>query len=330
MFEFTHPWILFLLAVVILMVWWYIRWGQYREGTIQFSSLDLLKRVKNLSGRWKIKVLFTLRMIIISLLVMAMARPRAVIDLSETSVNVVDIMLILDISSSMLAEDFKPNRLKAAKKTAEDFINDREGDRLGLLVFAGESYIQCPLTIDYEVLQNLLKQVIVIDKEHDGTAIGMAIAHGVNRLRDSDTESKVIILLSDGSNNAGELNPLTSSGFAQECGIKIYTIGIGTKGKALYPVDDPILGKRHVQVEVDIDEETLRQVAERTNGKYFRATDEESLVEVYEQIDQLERSEIQVKEYLEYRELFAWCLIPALFLAFSERIISEGIFRRKM
>jgi Ca-activated chloride channel family protein len=269
-------------------------------------------------------------MIVLSLLIMAMARPRAVRDLTETSVNVVDINLVLDISSSMRAEDFKPNRLEAAKATARKFIEDREGDRIGLLVFAGESYIQCPLTIDYDVLLDLLDQVEIVDEAHDGTAIGMAIAHGINRLRSSDAKSRIMVLLSDGSNNAGELDPITAAGFAAEYDIKIYAIGVGSRGKAPFPVDDPVFGKRYVQVDVEMDEKTLQQLAETTNGQYFRATDEERLSEIYDEINSLERSEISVKQFREYRELFGWMLIPSVAIMLSMMFVSESIFRKRV
>ena len=329
MLEFAHPWILLLLVVVPLTVWWYARWGRRAEGTVQFSSIRPLLQVPRLSGEWKVRLLMVLRLTIIALLITAMARPRAVLDLSETSVNVVDMVLVVDISSSMRAEDFKPNRLEAAKQTAKKFIEDRKGDRIGLLVFAGESYIQCPLTIDYDVLQGLLSQVTIIDEAHDGTAIGMAIAHSINRLRSSDAASKVMILLSDGSNNAGELDPITAAGFAAEYDIRIYAIGVGSRGKAPYPVAGLVYGKRYMQVDVDMDEETLRKIASATGGEYFRATDEERLTAIYEEINLLERSEITVKEFFEYRELFVWFLLPAVIFMLTDRVLADIVFKRK-
>ena len=330
MFEFANPWILVLAVLIPLAVWWQKQWGNRREGTIQFSSVQAVKNVAVLSGEWKLKLIRTIQMIVLSLLIMAMARPRAVRDLTETSVNVVDINLVLDISSSMRAEDFKPNRLEAAKATARKFIEDREGDRIGLLVFAGESYIQCPLTIDYDVLLDLLDQVEIVDEAHDGTAIGMAIAHGINRLRSSDAKSRIMVLLSDGSNNAGELDPITAAGFAAEYDIKIYAIGVGSRGKAPFPVDDPVFGKRYVQVDVEMDEKTLQQLAETTNGQYFRATDEERLSEIYDEINSLERSEISVKQFREYRELFGWMLIPSVVIMLSMMFVNESIFRKRV
>jgi len=330
MFEFANPWVLVLAVLIPLAVWWQKQWGNRREGTIQLSSVQAVKSVAGLSGEWKLKLVRTIQMIVLSLLIMAMARPRAVRDLMETSVNVVDINLVLDISSSMRAEDFKPNRLEAAKATARKFIEDREGDRIGLLVFAGESYIQCPLTIDYDVLLDLLDQVEIVDEAHDGTAIGMAIAHGINRLRSSDAKSRIMVLLSDGSNNAGELDPITAAGFAAEYDIKIYAIGVGSRCKAPFPVDDPVFGKRYVQVDVEMDEKTLQQLAETTNGQYFRATDEERLSEIYDEINSLERSEISVKQFREYRELFGWMLIPSVVIMLSMMFVNESIFRKRV
>lgn len=328
--ELSHSWILSLLLVVPLALWWYARWGQRREGTLQFSSVTLLKGIPGLAGRWKSKLLLTIRLTVIALVILAMARPRLPVDLTETRLNVVDMVLVLDISSSMRAEDFKPSRLEAAKLTAREFIQGRQGDRIGLLVFAGESYVQCPLTVDYDVLQGLLSQVDIVDEQHDGTAIGMALAHGINRLRHSTAKSKIMVLLSDGSNNAGELDPLTAAKFAAGYGIKVYAIGVGTRGKAPYPVYDPVVGKRYVQVDVEMDEKTLKEVANLTGGRYFRATNEEKLAEIYREIDELERSEITVREYLQHRELFGWVLLPAVLLAFAEGFLSDVVFRRRI
>ena len=325
--EFANPWFLLFGILVPIIFWWYFNRGYRNEGTIQFSTIQNFQRIKQLSGNNKVRFLFYLRLVLITLLLIALARPRAILDMKVSFRDVVDIVIVLDISGSMKAEDFKPNRLEAAKEKAQEFIKNRGDDRIGLLIFAGESYIQCPSTIDHQVLSNLLSQVAIIDEEHDGTAIGMAIAHCVNRLRKSDAESKVMILLSDGSNNKGELDPLTSAGFAKDYGIKIYTIGVGKRGKAPYPVDDPFFGKRYVQVDVDMDEETLREVAAITGGQYFRATNEEQLTKIYDEINELERSEIEVTEYTEYSELYAWFLIPAFCFGFLEHLLKVIIFR---
>lgn len=328
MLEFQQPWWLLLLALVPLLYGWYVWRGQKLEGVIRYSSLALFDRASLRSGRLTVGILLGLKFVVIALLVLALARPRVTDVIQETKVEIIDIILVLDISSSMRAADFKPNRLEAAKKVAEQFIMDRPHDRIGIVVFAGESFIQCPLTHDTNVLLNLLTQVNIIDQEHDGTAIGMAIANAINRLRDTETASKVMILLSDGSNNAGELDPSTAAQLAQEFGIKIYTIGAGTRGMAPYPVSDPIWGQRMVSVEVDLDEETLREVASITGGRYFRATDQESLAEIYGQINQLERTEIEISEYMNVKELYSWFVIPASVLGLILPMVGLGIFKK--
>ena len=268
------------------------------------------------------------RIIIMLLIIMALARPRFVDTVQETKTEIIDILLVIDQSGSMLAQDFKPNRLEAAKDVAKAFIKDREGDRLGLIVFAGESYIQCPLTRDMDVLLAFTDQIEIINKEHDGTAIGMAIANAINRLRDSEAESKTIILLSDGSNNQGELDPVTAAELAAKFGIKIYTVAAGTRGLAPYPVTDA-WGRQVIQkVQVDVDEESLQEIAEITNGKFFRATDNQSLKEVYREIDALERTEIEVTEYQNYTELYSWLTIPAAFASVFFIFLSRGVFHK--
>ena len=223
----------------------------------------------------------------------------------------------------MLATDFPPNRLEAVKKTAKNFIDARNNDRIGVLVFAGESFIQCPLTVDKEVLISLMDEVKVAEQSYDGTAIGMAIANATNRLRHSDAMSKVMILLSDGSNNAGELDPLTSADLASNFGIKIYTIGAGTnQDVSLIP------GRGYIRNEID--EETLKSIAKRTDGKYFRATNIAGLEQVYATIDELERTEIEIKEYTRYKELFGWFLIPALIFGLGGQTIERRLYRRQI
>ncbi len=328
--QFQQPWWLLLLLVVPLLYTWYVRRGHQHEGVLRFSSLKMFDRAALRSANLKVQLLLAGRYLLLVLLVLALARPQVTDVIRENRVEVIDIMLVLDISSSMLAADFKPNRLEAAKMVARQFIRDRPGDRMGIVVFAGESFIQCPLTHDNQVLQKLLAQVRSVDKEHDGTAIGMAIANAINRLRDSAAKSKVMILLSDGSNNAGELDPTTAAQLAQKFGIKIYTIGAGTHGLAPYPVSDPIWGQRMVQVEVDLDEETLQAVADLTGGQYFRATDQESLAEIYSQIDKLERTEIEVSEYLNIQEFYGWLVIPASLLGLLLPAVGIGVFRKIM
>jgi len=259
---------------------------------------------------------------------LALARPRLSETSRETKTEIIDILLVIDQSSSMLAQDFKPNRLEAAKDVAKTFIKDREGDRLGIIVFAGESYIQCPLTRDIDVLLEFTDAIEIIDREHDGTAIGMAIANSINRLRESEAKSKTIILLSDGSNNQGELDPVTAAELAEKFDIKIYTVAAGTRGLAPYPVTDA-WGRQVIQkVQVDVDEESLKEIAEITGGQFFRATDNQSLKKVYEEIDTLERTEIEVTEYQNYTELYSWFTIPAAFASIFFIVLSRGIFHK--
>jgi Ca-activated chloride channel family protein len=312
-----------LLAVIIpVLIWWYRLYGKNQEGTLRFSSIDLLQGRFIRQGKRRVRILSSIQIGVLLLIVLALARPRLVDTLEETTVKVVDIVMVVDISSSMLAEDFKPNRLEAVKKTAAKFIEKRPGDRIGLLVFAGETFIQCPLTVDAQVLKTLLAEVTVAEKDYDGTAIGMAIANATNRLRNSKAKSKVMVLLSDGSNNAGELDPLTAADLAAEFDIRIYTIGAGTNQSVTY-----IPNRGYIRNEID--EKTLQAIAEETHGRYFRATDEETLEDIYEEINQLERTEIEVREYTRYEELYGWFLIPALIFSFGFEILERSVFRRK-
>ena len=326
--EFAQPHYLFLLLLLPLLLLWYFKKGQNQEATLRFSNLDLFPEQIKKSGRMKNLIFIFSRIIIMMLIITALARPRFVDTVQKTKTEIIDILLVIDQSGSMLAQDFKPNRLEAAKDVAKAFIKDREGDRLGLIVFAGESYIQCPLTRDTDVLLEFTDQIEIIDKEHDGTAIGMAIANAINRLRDSKAESKTIILLSDGSNNQGELDPVTAADLAAKFGIKIYTVAAGTRGLAPYPVMDA-WGRQVIQnVQVDVDEESLQEIAEITNGRFFRATDNQSLKEVYREIDALERTEIEVTEYQNYTELYSWFTIPAAFASVFFIFFSRGIFQK--
>ena len=319
--EFQHPSFLILLVIIPTLVIWYLRSGKDNEGTIRYSKYFFSEQIIQ-SGKRKHYLILALYLMIITFVILGISRPRSVSNLKETTVSVIDILLVLDISSSMLADDFKPSRLEAVKKTASEFIQSRKEDRIGILVFAGESFIQCPLTIDKAVLKSLINEITVASKEYDGTAIGMAIANGTNRLRNSKVESKVMILLSDGSNNSGEIDPITAAELADQFNIKIYTIGAGTnKSYTRIP------GRGMIRNEID--EETLMRIAKVTGGKYFRATDIETLGLVYSEISSLERSEIDVKEYTQYKELYGWFLIPAFILGMSMEIIRRSIFRMR-
>jgi Ca-activated chloride channel family protein len=231
----------------------------------------------------------------------ALARPQTGADRVEVKSEGIDIVLAIDVSGSMRAEDFRPdNRLTVAKRVAQEFVAGRAGDRIGLVVFAGGAYTQCPLTLDYGVLTDLLEEVSF--GHPDGTAVGMALATAVNRLRRAQGESRVVILLTDGQNNAGEVDPVTAAEAARALGIRVYTIGAGTDGLAQVPVDDPVFGRRYVQIEAHLDEETLQEIADLTGGKYYRATSAEALERIYQEIDALEKTEVETYEYVQYNE----------------------------
>jgi Ca-activated chloride channel family protein len=234
--------------------------------------------------------------------------------------------MVLDTSTSMLAEDLKPNRIDAAKEVIDNFIKDRTSDRIGLVIFARQAFTQCPLTIDYNVLRNLLSQVKTGMVE-DGTAIGNAIADGVNRLKDSKAKSKIIILLTDGMNNAGEIDPLTAAQIAKTFGIRIYTVGVGTRGEAPYPVQTPF-GTRYQMMPADIDEGMLQKIADMTGGAYFRATNTKALQDIYNKIDKLEKTKVEITSYREAKELFYYWLGAGLLLIFLEAGLSSTIFRK--
>ncbi len=323
MITFGSPLYLTGLIIVPMIYIWMRTTAKKNEGTVRISASELISEKMKRQGRNRIRILTLLQFLTIILVILGLSRPRLRDSLQITNMDVVDIVLVIDISSSMLATDFPPNRLEAVKKTAKNFIDARSGDRMGVLVFAGESFIQCPLTVDKEVLISLMDEVKVAEQSYDGTAIGMAIANATNRLRHSDAMSKVMILLSDGSNNAGELDPLTSADLASNFGIKIYTIGAGTNQDVSF-----IPGRGYIRNEID--EETLKSIAERTDGKYFRATNISGLEQVYATIDKLERTEIEIKEYTRYKELFGWFLIPALIFGLGGQTIDRTLYRRQI
>lgn len=327
MMRLADPVFLILLALIPLLLYWYFR-KRHRRATIRFSNIGLLKQIQSSKlNRWR-HSLFLFRLLVITLIIMALARPQSGHTEEEITTEGIDIVLAIDVSSSMLAEDFRPkNRIQAAKLVAKEFIEGRHNDRIGMVVFSGKSYTQCPLTLDYGVLINFMKD-IQVGMIEDGTAIGLAIANTVNRLKDSEAKSKVGILLTDGRNNAGEVDPVTAAKVAKVYGIKFYTVGVGTRGEALYPVDDPFLGKRYVRMPVDIDEEMLQQVADISAGKYFRATDSESLEKIFKEIDSLEKTKIEVKEYTRYSELFVNWLWAALALLLFEIVLANTRFRK--
>ena len=318
--DFQHPWFLLLVAIAPLLLVYYKKYGQGQESTIIFSSEKYFSKNIKSRGESRYRILIMLELFILLFLVIALARPREVDKISESKINVIDILLVLDISSSMLADDFTPNRLEVVKRTAKEFISSRKGDRVGVVVFAGESFIQCPLTIDITVLNKLIDEINVADREYDGTAIGMAIANATNRLRDSESKSKVMILLSDGSNNAGEIDPTTAATIASQFNVKIYTIAAGTDQSF-----SRIPGRGLIRNEIDT--KTLKEISSKTGGKFFRATDKDALADIYKEIDKLERSEIEVKDYTKYKELYVLFLIPAIIIMFFYIIIKKYLFR---
>ncbi|MCP4686300.1 MAG: VWA domain-containing protein [bacterium] len=269
-----------------------------------------------------------LRILAVVLFTVALARPRSGTEVREVTSEGVDIMIALDVSSSMQAEDFKPNnRLFVAKEEIKKFVQKRMNDRIGLVVFARHSFTQCPLTVDYGVLLQFVDRVDfgVIE---DGTAIGMALANGVNRLRESESKSKIMVLLTDGDNNAGEIDPVTAAGLAEAFDIKIYTIGAGKSGNAMFPTDHPIFGKRYVYRPTQINEEVLKEIAETTGGKYYRARSGEELEEIYSEIDELEKTEIKVSAHIQYTEMFHFFVYAGLLLLVLELILAHSVFRK--
>jgi Ca-activated chloride channel homolog len=326
--RFANPEFLWLLLLIPVMVVYYQRRGNTLRPRLVFSALSTFSLIPK-QGSLKMRhSTLVLRSLVVFLVVVALARPQVEHRSQEISTYGVDIMLALDASGSMQAEDFKPeNRLGAAKQEARKFIMGRKHDRMGLVVFAGESYTQCPLTLDYDILLKFLEE-IRIGVIEDGTAIGLAITSGVNRLRDSDAKSRVIVLLTDGVNNAGEIDPITAAQVAESFGIKIYTIGAGRDGeKAPFPVQDPFFGKSYRWEETKLDEKALREIADITGGRYFQARDESALREVFETIDRLEKSRIEATDYVEYSERFGFALFPALGFFGIELLLSRTRFR---
>lgn len=328
MIQFQDPYYLILLVCIPLLIWYFYRRQTQQSGTIRFPHLGIVKRVGTARPRRAQLLLLGLRALALTLLILSLARPQAGTTEEEVTTEGIDIILTMDLSSSMLAEDFKPNnRIYVAKQVAAEFVKGRKTDQIGMVVFAGASFTQCPLTLDYGILLQFLDQ-LEAGMIEDGTAIGMALATSVNRLKDSKAKSKVVILLTDGRNNRGNIDPLTAAYAAEALGIKVYTIGAGKRGEALYPVQDPVFGKRYVRMPVEIDEALLQQIADITGAQYFRATDAEALEQIYTEIGNLEKTEITVKEYTRYSELFAYFLSPALFFFLIEILLMNTRFRK--
>ena len=325
--NFASPYYLWLLAALPLLIGWYVRQLRHGDPAIRIASVDAAAGApKTLRCRLR-HLPFALRIAALGLLIVALARPQGIEEHARTHTEGIDIVLAIDVSGSMLARDFKPDRITAAKEVAGDFIADRRGDRLGLVVFAGEAFTQSPLTTDQSTLQTLLGR-IRSGLIEDGTAIGNGLATAINRLRESEAKSKVIILLTDGVNNRGEIAPLTAAEIAQAQGIRVYTIGVGTQGMAPYPAVDMFGQMTFVQQKVEIDEQTLRDIAAQTGGRYFRATDKAKLKAIYDEINQLEKSKIELFEHITYHEYFLDWVLGALALLLLEFLLRNFVLKR--
>lgn len=324
MFRFEDPAVLGLLALLPLVFW--VRHRRARRAAIRYSAVDVARASQATPVRWPALVPPLLRALALAAFIVALARPQTGITTENVLTEGIDIVMVLDVSSSMLAEDLEPNRLEAAKAVGADFVAGRRNDRIGLVAFAGQAFTQSPLTFDYDVVQSLLGE-LEIGMIEDGTAVGMGLATAVKRLEASPAESKVVVLLTDGRSNRGEIGPVTAAQMAQALGVRVYTIGAGSQGTARVPVQDPLGGTRYANMRVDIDEPTLQQVAEVTGGRYFRATDTESLQQIYDEIDELERTEIEVENFTQYAEQFPVPLALGFLLLMGELALAQTALR---
>ena len=324
---FANPeWLVLLGAVPLLAAWEWWRARRRRVG-LRFSNVQAAQAAPKTIGvrlRW---LPVALRLGAVTLGILALARPQERNVTQEQFAEGVDIMLVLDTSTSMRAQDFQPNRFEAARRVASDFVDTRLSDRVGLVVFAAKAYTQAPLTLDYDFLQRMMTEVDIGIIE-DGTAIGTALAMAVNRLKDTEAESKVVILLTDGQNNRGEIDPVTAADVAATMEVRVYTIGVGAQGEAPFMVDGPFGRQQRRMVPVEIDEEMLQSVAAKTGGRYFRATDERALRTIYEEIGELEKTEIETRIYTDYRERYATFLWPAFLLIVLELLLQTTLLRR--
>jgi Ca-activated chloride channel family protein len=328
MFEnltFANPAFFWGLLLIPLATVWYILRHKKQEASVRFSDTE---GFQSLPKSWKVygrHLLFALEMASLALLLVAMARPQSSSSSQKSNIEGIDIILAQDISGSMLARDFKPDRLEASKKVASEFVEGRPGDRMGLVVFSGESFTQVPLTTDHGVMLNMLSE-LKNGMIEDGTAIGDGLATAINRLKDSEAVSKVIILLTDGMNTAGSVDPYTAAEMAKLYGIRVYTIGVGTYGTAPFPVQT-IFGTQYQQMKVEIDEKLLQTIANNSGGRYFRATSNQKLDEIYQEIDKLERSKIEVMEFKRLHEEFYPLVAWALALLLLEFLLRRTVFR---
>lgn len=326
--EFASPKILWFLLLLLPLVGYYIYRTRQGGASVVVSTTETVRRAPRTFRYYLRHIPFVLRCAALSLIVIAIARPQSAEHYTNTTTEGIDIVLAVDVSTSMLAKDFIPDRLSVAKEVASEFISDRTGDRIGIVVFAGESFTQSPLTTDQSSLQTMLGRITsgVIE---DGTAIGNGLATSINRLRESDSKSKVVILLTDGVNNRGEISPLTAAKIAKDMGIKVYTIGIGKHGTAPYPVFDE-RGREVdvVNMKVEIDEKMLKNIASQTGGEYFRATDKKTLEAIYEQINTLEKSRVEVENRTTLHEEYLVFVLWALAALLLEFIINRVVLKR--
>lgn len=322
---FLHPYAFLLLLVLIPLIGWYVWKNRDIQASLQISTLKSFGRV----GQNKIDIIrhipFALRMVAITMVVFILARPQSTNKLESRTTEGIDIITAIDISGSMLAQDFKPDRLEAAKQVAVQFISGRTNDKIGLVIFAGESFTQCPLTTDHAVLINLFNDIRTGMLE-DGTAIGMGLATAVSRIKDSKAKSKVVILLTDGMNNRGDIAPITAAEIAKKFNVRVYTIGVGTIGTAPYPIQT-VFGIQYQQQEVKIDEEVLTQIAQMTGGKYFRATNNKKLEEIYTEIDKMEKTRVDVQEYTKRKEEYLIFAMIAIVALLAEIALRNSILR---
>ncbi|WP_297977985.1 VWA domain-containing protein [uncultured Capnocytophaga sp.] len=324
---FVNPQFFWLFLLLPLLVVWQWFWRKKETPSVLFSSLQGIQGIQTWRTQFRF-ILFVLRLLAISFLIIALARPRSSSEISKTKVTEgIDIILAIDVSESMLAMDLKPNRIEALKRVASQFIRDRVSDRIGIVVYSGESYTKVPATTDKNIVLQSLSEIKHGEIE-DGTAIGMGLGTAINRLKDSKTKSKVIILMTDGVNNTGVIDPLSASELAKQYGIRVYTIGIGTNGKALSPIAyNPDGSWQYGMVPVEIDEKLLTQIAQTTGGHYFRATDNRKLVQIYTEIDKLEKSKIEELKYYQYQEKFRLWAFLALVCIVGEFALRHTIFR---
>ena len=324
---FANPGYLFLLLLLLPVVGWYIWKLHSAQASVQLSSTSSLLRQPKSWRVWLIHLPFLLRVMLITLLALALARPQLSNRWQSQSTEGIDIVMALDISGTMLGEDLKPNRLEAANAVATEFVLSRPNDQIGLVVFAGESFTQCPLTTDHAVLVNLF-QAVRFGMIEDGTAIGLGLANAVNRMKDSPTKSKVVILLTDGSNNRGDIDPQTAAEIAKTFGIRVYAIGVGSYSQEVkVPIHTPY-GVQYGTMSSEFDETTLRNIAQMTGGEYFRATDKQSLRDIYNEIDKLERTKLNVQQYQEYEELYQLFALLAILFLMIELLLRYTVLRR--